>query len=333
MSAFLHRLHRCLHLFLFPFAALVAVPPAHSALTVLVEEPFGNFGTMMPVGHTAVYLDRVCADGPFRLRMCQPGELQGVAVARYARLGPYDWLASPIMQFLYAVDRPEDVPTYVTPELAWSMRQSYRHRFLNDFIPDGREHSHLSDEWWESAGVTFNRRVWGYQIDTTPEQDEAFVAFMNADANHSHYKLRGASCANFAADVINFYFPNTVHADKVADFGLMTPKQVARSLAAYGQTHPDARFRVPEFPQLPGSLRRSRPVRGGAESGLKTKRYLATLLVIQPEVPATLTVLYLVHGRWQVGKGAQPVTPSEFASSTLTSSSLTPPLPSTRSMP
>ena len=28
---------------------------------------------MMPVGHTAVYLDHVCADGPLKLRMCQPG--------------------------------------------------------------------------------------------------------------------------------------------------------------------------------------------------------------------------------------------------------------------
>jgi hypothetical protein len=98
-----------------------------------------------------------------------------------------------------------------------------------------------------------------------------------------------------------------VHHDKIADFGLMTPKQVARSLTEYAGAHPELHLKVWEVAQVPGSLRRSRPVRGGAEAGLKTKRYLFTLMVIQPEVPVGLTVLYLWHGRWKVGQGAEPM--------------------------
>ena len=71
---------------------------------------------MMPVGHTAIYLDRVCADGPLRLRMCQPGEPAGVAIARYHQIGDIDWVASPIMLFLYATDNADDVLKYATSE-------------------------------------------------------------------------------------------------------------------------------------------------------------------------------------------------------------------------
>ena len=288
--------------------------PAHASLTVLAGEPFGNFGTMMPVGHVAIYLDRVCADGPLRLRMCRPGEPAGVALARYHRIGEIDWVASPIMDFLYAVDRPEDILPYTTPESVWALRQAYRARYLEAIVPDGAEHDKATDEWWETAGVAYNRRVWGYRLDTTPEQDQQFVETMNSRANHHLYHLKKTNCANFGADMVNLYFPGAVRGgDHVADFGLMTPKQVIRSTAAYGEAHPELHLQVIEIPQVPGLLRRSRPIRGSAEAGLKTKRYLFTLIAIQPEIPIGLTILYLDHGRWQAGKGAATVSPDIFA--------------------
>ena len=274
---------------------------AHASLTVLVGEPFGNFGTMMPVGHTAIYLDRVCADGPLKLRMCQPGEPQGVAIARYHRIGRLDWVASPIMQFLYATARPDDIPKYVTPQLAWKLRQTYRRRYLLDIIPDGTEKDQATEEWWETAGVAFNRRLWGYQTNTTREQDEAFVTLMNADPNYHRYTLADNNCANFAADMVNVYFPGAIRrGDRIADFGLMTPKQVARRVTDYAHAHPELNLRILEIPQLPGSLRRSRPVRGGAEAGLTTKRYLAILLVSSPRSRSAspFSISHTDAGRW-----------------------------------
>lgn len=284
-----------------------------AGLTVLVGEPFGNFGTMMPVGHAAVYLDHVCAEGPLRLRMCRGDEPNGVVIARYHQVGGLDWLASPVMEFLYATSDPRRIPTYLTPEIAWEMRQAYRRRWMPEIVPEGTEREAGTWEWWESAGVAFNRRLWGYQIATTREQDERFVATMNARPNVHAYRVRVSNCANFAADMVNLYFPGTVEVDKVADFGLMTPKQVARSVEALGRARPELGLKVIEVPQLPGSLRRSRPVRGAAEAGLKTKRYLATLLVIQPEVVLGCAVVYLEHGRWQLGRGAEVVGPEAFA--------------------
>jgi hypothetical protein len=38
---------------------------------LLMEEPYGFFGTVNPTGHTAIYFERICAETPSRLRRCQ----------------------------------------------------------------------------------------------------------------------------------------------------------------------------------------------------------------------------------------------------------------------
>ena len=291
---------------------------AHASLAVLVGEPFGNFGTMMPLGHTAIYLDRVCADGPLKVRMCHAGEPQGVVLSRYYAIGKYDWLATPVMQFLYATDRPAEIPTYATSESIWAMREQYREHFLREIVPDGTQgvpdgeggakDGHALEEWWETAGMVYNRRFWVYQVVTTAEQDERLVEVMNARSNRHGYHLSGANCADFAAELLNLYYPGSVrHADRIADYGLMTPKHVVRSLSQYAARHEDLELHVWEIDQVPGSVRRSKTVWGGVESALKTKRYLFPLLLIQPEVPLVLEALYLGHGRWKIGDGAQPM--------------------------
>ncbi len=295
-------------------AALLAVccVRAGASVTVLVGEPYGAFGTMMPVGHTSIYLDHVCADGPLKLRMCRHGEPEGVVIARYHRIANLDWLATPIMQFLYATDDPAKVLQYATLENSWDLREVYRQRYLEAIIPDGTEYDKPTDEWWEAAGAAYTRRIWGYRLATTREQDERFVEWINDLPNVHAYRLRDRNCADFAANAVNFYFPGAVKPDRVADFGLMSPKNVARCVEAYGLAHPELGFQVIEVPQVPGSLRRSRPLRGAVEGLLKTKRYLATLLVIQPEVPAVCGVLYLKHGRWKIGRNAELVGPEDF---------------------
>ena len=286
---------------------LLASAPAHASLTLLVGEPYGNFGTMMPVGHTAVYLDHLCAAGPLKIRQCLPGEPEGVVIARYHSLGTKDWIVSPVLDFLYATDDPAAVPHFVDTELAWDLRDQYRKKYLQALVPDGTEHAKATAEWAETAGAAFDRRIWGYQLDTTAEQDQAFLLAMNNAPNRHVYHLRKTNCANFAADVVNLYFPGTVRgADHIADMGLMTPKHVARCVYTLGMQDPALHLRVLEIPQVAGSLRRSRPVLGSWEALVKTKRYLFTLLVIQPEIPAFGAVLYEMHGRWAMNPQRTP---------------------------
>ncbi|MGI4756475.1 MAG: hypothetical protein ACRYGF_06455 [Janthinobacterium lividum] len=273
---------------------------------------------MMPLGHTAIYLDHLCAKGPLQVRLCQPGEPQGVVLARYYAIGQYDWLATPVMDFLYATRDASEVPAYATPETVWDLRERYRKRFLRDVVPDGMQgtmdhdggakHARDLEEWWETAGMAYQRRLWAYEVVTSPAQDAAMVTMMNNRANRHSYHLSGANCADFAAELLNLYFPGAVRrADRVADYGLMTPKHVVRSFSLYAEKHSELDLHVWEIVQVPGSFRRSKTVWGGVESALKTKRYLFPLLVLQPEIPLFLEALYLQHGRWKLGQGAQPM--------------------------
>src|SRR5215472_17427665 len=70
---------------------------------LLMEEPYGFFGTLNPTGHTAIYFSRICAESEVKLRRCEPGE-QGTVIARYQGIGGYDWIAMPLVPYLYSVN-------------------------------------------------------------------------------------------------------------------------------------------------------------------------------------------------------------------------------------
>jgi hypothetical protein len=153
----------------------------------------------------------------------------------------------------------------------------------------------------------------GYQVHTTVEQDERFVAEMNARVNHRRYHVISANCANFVADIVNMYYPKAVRPNRVADWGIVTPKHLARSMVALPKKHPEARLRVLEIPQIPGTLRRSRPTWGISEFFLKTKRYSFALAVIQPEAVIATLVLYESNGRFKLGTEAEKAEPQFWA--------------------
>src|ERR1700751_477587 len=94
---------------------------AHAGATLLLEEPYSYDGTFAGTGHTAVYLSRVCAEAPVVLRRCAPGE-QGVVLSRYHGIAGYDWLAVPLIPYLYAVDSPDKIPLYAAAKLEAFLR-------------------------------------------------------------------------------------------------------------------------------------------------------------------------------------------------------------------
>src|ERR1700675_3822407 len=96
-------------------------PLANADATILLEEPYSYDGALAGTGHAAVYLNRVCAASPTVLRRCGLGE-RGVVISRYTRIGGYDWIAIPLIPYLYAVDNPEDVPLYANSKLAAFLR-------------------------------------------------------------------------------------------------------------------------------------------------------------------------------------------------------------------
>ncbi len=311
----------------------LAALPAQARMGLIVGEPFGSFGTMMPQGHASIYLADACAETAVRLRPCRPGEL-GAVISRYhdLRHPELDWMAFPLPVFLYGTEDPAQISAYMTPAAEADLRERYRKNYLADLVPELRDrHGDLRPppygDWEEGIGSAYDRRLLMYQFDTTPAQDTAMLAWLNDRPNRRAYTLGRANCADFAADLLRLALPpDVLKRNVLADFDMTTPKTLAREVDRYGHAHPELHLRVYEVPQLPGSLRRSRPIRGAAESLLTNRYYLTTLLVIQPEIILADTVIYEKRGKFHIGDDAQTIRPTDWQPSPdLTGTIATPP--------
>jgi hypothetical protein len=303
-----------LHKFL-PILILLCAARCRASIGLVVGEPFGSFGTMLPAGHAGVFLDHICAETPTHLRPCQPGE-HGVIVSRYHDLQAThtDWLAIPGATFLYGAEDPANIPTFVTAQSEADIRESYRQDHLLGVVPNrfdkrGMPLPPRDGDWAEGIGAAFDRRLFLYVIDTTPAQDAMILAFLNDRPNNRRYTFLHANCADFAETLLNLVVGGTLHPTRLNDFDITGPKSLARQLDAYGHKHPSLHLRVYEVPQIPGTLRRSRPMRSCSEGFLKTKRYLVTLLLIQPEFVLADWSIYEAKGKWTPGLDAATLTP------------------------
>lgn len=250
-----------------------------ASVALLLEEPFGAFGGLTPTGHAAVYLSHVCAASPLSLRRCQDGE-EGVVLSRYHRIGGYDWIAIPLLPYLYAVDRPEQVPSAVTAADVATLRNAYRRKNLTEVAPDAKDGSPPSGAWIQLAGAAYDRTIYAFEIATTPGQDDEFIARFNSRPNDQHFNLLFHNCADFARQAVDFFYPHAVHRSLLADMGIMSPKQAAKSLVSYSRRHPNLQLASFVIPQVHGTVPRSTPVRGVLESFVKSKKYAVPLVSV-----------------------------------------------------
>ncbi len=282
--------------FLFSLLLWLA-PRAHADVAVLLEEPYSYDGAFAGTGHAAVYLTRVCAASPTVLRRCQPGE-PGVVMSRYHRIAGYDWIAIPLYPYLYAVDSPADIPLFVDNKLETALRDQYRRKYLESVVADGPSAATPGGDWYELVGSAYDRTLYGFQIETTPAQDDEFIARYNAGPNHESYKIVSRNCADFVRDAVNFYYPKAAKRSVIADLDVSTPKHTAKSLTQFSKRHPELDFTTFVIPQVPGTIRRSRPVRGLVESVFKAKKYELPLLALHPIVAGGVGVAYVASGRF-----------------------------------
>ncbi len=276
---------------------------AHASVALLMEEPYGRFGAMNPTGHAAIYLNHVCADSPTVLRPCHDGEY-GAVISRYHKIDGYDWVAIPLVGYLDAVDDVSEIPTAVDREKVKALRNAYRKEHLLDLAPSTRGGRAPKGEWIQLVGSSYDRTIHGFEVDTTAEQDQRFIAIFNDRRNVGHFNLLFHNCADFSRVVINIYMPHAIHRNFIADIGLMTPKQVARSLVKYGKNHPEVDMAAFIIPQVPGTIPRSHAVDGVGESLVKSKKYLIPLTILAPAVTGGVVVAYLADGRLKLPKRA-----------------------------
>lgn len=151
---------------------------ARAEAVLFLEEPFGSFGGFNPTGHAAVYLSRVCAETPVRLRRYKPGE-QGVVIGRYYRISGYDWIAIPLLPYLYAVQDADQIPRSTTEQLVASLRGSYWREHLSGIVPDNGDGSTPRGEWTEFVGSAYDRTIYSFRIDITEDWDDDLIQAFN----------------------------------------------------------------------------------------------------------------------------------------------------------
>ena len=283
---------------------------------LLMEEPYGFFGTLNPTGHDAIYFARVCAETPIKLRRCGPGEM-GSVIARYSDISGYDWVAIPLIPYLYSVEDPAVVPDRVDHPTVNRFRDEYHEAHLMSLGENLQKGGFLHGGWAELVGVSYERRMYAYRFDTTEEQDDAFIARMNDAANHSHFELLFNNCADFSRRVLAMYFPGKFGRSAFPDAGMTTPKQITAKLISYAKKHPEINLQVYEIPQVPGYRRQSRANKNISEA-LITSGYAVPIVLLNPYIAGGLFVDFLVHRRGRlVPKDHQLLGPETVARLTL----------------
>ena len=289
--------HLPLLLLLFFFSAV----PLRADLALLLYQPHSLFGFFNPTGHAAVYLSRVCAESPTLLRRCNDGE-PGVVISRYNRIAEYDWLAIPLIPFMYAVDHPEQVPAFVDRTDVMELRDAWRRSHLRDIVPDVPGNSNGGaiprGDWTQLVGAAYDRKIYGFIIETEEAHDDALIEILNESANKRRFNLLFNNCADFAKGIINFYYPRTIRRNFIADIGITTPKHISKSLVRFSQRNPDLRFSSFKIPQVDGNLGRSTVVRGVTESLVLSKKYVVPLVIFAPWVAAGSATAFVTRGRF-----------------------------------
>jgi len=307
---------------LVPVSIFVCAGMAYaSSAALLLEEPYGKLGFFTATGHAAVYLSGVCAETPLQLRPCAPGEL-GTVISRYDGVGDYDWVAIPLIPYLYAVNKPDEIPLFADAKMVSFLRDQYRRKHLEDVVPDLANGVAPGGNWYELTGSAYDRSVYAFEIETTAQQDLAFIRKYNGAPNHSHFRTVSNNCADFAKDVINFYYPKALHRSVVADVGITTPKQMAKTMIKFSARHQQLQFARWVIPQVPGGMGRSTPVHGVVESFLKSKKYMVPSAVVSPVFAGCVVAVYLGTGAgrfdpakealvFNAGRGLEPALGTE----------------------
>ena len=269
---------------------------SHAQAALLMEEPYGIFGAINPTGHNAIYFERVCAETPVKLRRCQEGEM-GVVIARYQGIDSYDWVAIPLVPYLYSVENASDVPARVDRKTVVRLRNHYREAHLLSLGENLSKGGFAHGGWTALVGSAYERRIYAFRFETTPEQDDALIARMNAGPNRSHFELFFNNCADFARVILNTYYPRTFRRSVFPDTVMTTPKQIAWKLARYAHKHPETQLEIFEIPQVPGYHRASRSNKSIAES-LSTTGYAVPIVLLNPYIAGVFFADYLARGRY-----------------------------------
>ena len=284
--------------------ASIASPRANADVGVVLNESLNSsVDRISGTGHSAVYFSRICADSPVKLRLCGPGE-HGSVMSNYINIGEdqsFEWNVVPLNVYLYGVEDIQNRPIFASFKIKHALEERYRQNYLSSICASTPCMSSYKSEWREMVAATFIRSIYIFTIETTEEQDRKLIAEFNDAPNENHFNGVTRNCADFTRRVINTYFPKATHPDYLNDFGMTSPKAIARSFTHYALRHPEYNLRVYHFAQVPGTIERSREVRAGTEQLYRSKKFLIPMILFADHALPVVAGSYLLTGRFNPG--------------------------------
>ena len=294
--------------FAIPFFSLFlhfAAPLASADVGVVLNESLDeDFDRISSTGHSAIYFSRICPESPVKLRLCGPGEL-GSVMSNYVNIGEdasYEWNIVPLNIYLYGVEDPRNRPLFASYKIKHLLEDRYREKYLSAYCTSESCRSGAKSEWREMVAATMIRGVYIFNVSTTDAQDLQLIADFNTSVNQNHFNGVTRNCADFTKHVINTYFPHSAHADYLNDFGMTSPKAVARTFTHYALHHPESNFHVMHFAQVPGVTKRSRIVRSGTEQLFHSGKLLLPMALLSYYSVPVVTASYFTTAHFNAQK-------------------------------
>ena len=288
------------YLFLSILIVVLSSGVARADVSFFLLEAVGVAGESTGSGHAAIYLSNICSDGPLQLRLCQSGE-KGTVISNYpgfAENAPYEWMAIPVVPYLYGVENERDIPLYADGKIRNFLRETYRQKHLRSVIADNADGTMPKGGWKTMLTMAFNRDIYSFNVKTTPEQDAKFLEGFTSLPNEDRFNSFNRNCADFIRKVVNRYFPDAASRDVINDFGITTPKAIARSFTGFATDRPELLFSITKYSQVAGPIWRSHDNRNFSETAFTSKKYVIPTLLFEPPLLGIFAGAYLVSGRF-----------------------------------
>ena len=225
--------------FVFIIIGVACCSRGRAQAALLMEEPYGIFGALNPTGHNAIYFERICAETPVKLRRCQPGEM-GVVIARYQGIDGYDWVAIPLLPYLYAVENAADVPAHVDRDTVERLRNHYRETHLESLGANLRPGNFCARRLDPTGGRGLRAAHLRLPLPDharTGRCPHRAVERRPQPAPASIFCSTTAPTSRACSSITIFLEPST--RSIFPDAGMTTPKQITYKLVRYARKHPE----------------------------------------------------------------------------------------------
>jgi len=93
-----------------------------------------------------------------------------------------------------------------------------RRNCLETLAPDDEDGRMPVGDWTQLAGSAYDRTTHGFQVVSTEEQDERFIASSTTGGTRGTSTC-SSTTARFLAGVLDIYLPHAIHRSIVADLG------------------------------------------------------------------------------------------------------------------